>query len=227
MSEPRVVPRAEWAAARARLLAVEEELTRARDALNLARRTLPAVRIEQDYRLVGPAGETTLPAVFEGRRQLVVVHLMYASGRAGLCPGCAFLADGIGELAHLHARDTTLVAVSAAPYAELAAFGRRMGWTFPWYSSAGGDFDADFGVSGGGREISGVSVLLRSGADVLHTYSAHGRGLELLLGTYMWLDLTPLGRQEGWGGTPDRGRDWVRLHDEYGLAPQDCRTAAM
>jgi predicted dithiol-disulfide oxidoreductase (DUF899 family) len=257
MSDPRVVDRQEWRAARVSLLAVEKELTRARDALNVARRTLPAVRVGKDYRFTGAGGEATLAGLFEGRRQLIVVHLMYGPGWAGPCPGCAFQADSIGELAHLNARDTTLVGVSRAPYADLAAFGRRMGWTFPWYSSFGSDFNYDFHVSQDERiapiewnyrtrselqdaglgdvarmeELNGVSVFLRSGEDVLHTYSTFGRGVELLLGTYMWLDLTPLGRQEGWGGTPDRGRDWVRLHDEYGaqardLDAQGCRTAA-
>ena len=224
MSEPKVVDRRAWQAARMSLLAVEKELTRARDALNVARRTLPAVRVEKDYRFTGAAGETTLPELFQGRRQLIVVHLMYSPGWDAPCTGCAFQADSIGEVAHLHARDTTLVGVSRAPHPKLEAFRRRMGWTFPWYSSFGSDFNDDLDVSE--PERNGVSVFLRSGTDVLHTYSTYGRGVELLLGTYMWLDLTPLGRQEGWGGAPDRGRDWIRLHDEYGADVQGCRTAA-
>jgi predicted dithiol-disulfide oxidoreductase (DUF899 family) len=214
MNEPRVVSRRQWVAARSSLLAVEEELARARDALTLARRTLPAVRIDTAYRFAGPGGETTLPALFDGRRQLIVVHLMYAPGWDAPCPGCALLADGIGDLAPLHARDTTLVAVSRAPFGELAACRRRRGWSFPWYSSFGGTFDADFQVLRGGREVSGVSVFLRSGADVLHTYSTYGRGVEPLLGAYTWLDLTPLGRQDG-RDAPARDR------------AQGCRTAAM
>jgi len=224
MTGPKVVGRQEWQAARLSLLAVEKELTRARDALNAARRTLPAVRVEKDYRFTCTDGETTLPAMFEGRGQLIVVHLMYGPNWDAPCTGCAYQADSIGELAHLHARDTTLVGVSRAPYPKLEAFRRRMGWTFPWYSSFGSDFNYDHHVSE--PERNGVSVFLRSGEEVLHTYSTYGRGVELLLGTYMWLDLTPLGRQEGWGGTPDRGRDWVRLHDEYGVEAQGCRTAA-
>ncbi len=239
---PRVVSRNEWQNARMNLLAVEKELTRARDALNLARRTLPAVRVEADYRFTGPDGDASLLDLFDGRRQLIVVHMMFAPGWDAPCAGCAYQADSIGELAHLHARDTTLVAVSRAPQAKLAAFARRMGWTFPWFSSFGSSFNYDFHVSQDARiapvewnyrtadelraaglgdvaemeELNGISVFLRGEDDqILHTYSTYGRGVELLLDTYMWLDLTPLGRQEGWGGTPDRGRDWVRFHDEY------------
>ncbi|HUR74864.1 MAG TPA: DUF899 domain-containing protein [Sporichthya sp.] len=253
MDTPAVVDRTTWLQARRALLELEKEETRWRDRINRARRALPAVPVAQPYEFSGPDGARTLAELFDGRRQLIVLHLMFAPGWVRACPGCAFHADGIGNLAHLHARDTTLVAVSRAPYAELAAFAARMGWTFPWYSAAGSTFNYDFGVSLDERiapvlwnyrnaedlrraglgalaeaeELNGVSVFLRPdrsgpGADtVLHTYSTYGRGVELLLGTYMWLDLTPFGRGEGWDGMPDLGGglDWVRLHDEYVTPP--------
>ena len=159
-------------------------------------------------------------------------------------PGCSFHADNIGHLAHLNARDTTYAAVSRAPLAKLEPFKKRMSWTFPWYSSFGSDFNYDFHVTLDEEKISiewnyrtkaelqqaglsfiaemdelnGVSVFLRDDDDIFHTYSTYGRGVELLLGTYMWLDLTPLGRQEGWGETPDlnhQGKEWFRYHDRY------------
>lgn len=249
MEAPAVVDRATWLFARRALLELEKDATRYRDRLNRARRALPAVRVEQPYEFTGPDGVRTLAELFEGRRQLIVLHVMFAPGWGRSCAGCAFHADAIGTLAHLHARDTTLVAVSRAPYLELAPFARRMGWTFPWYSSAQSTFNYDFGVSlderiapirwnyrtaeqlcraglgalAAAEELNGVSVFLRpegKAAEVLHTYSTYGRGVELLLGTYMWLDLTPFGRGEGWDGTPDLGGglDWVRLHDEYGTS---------
>jgi predicted dithiol-disulfide oxidoreductase (DUF899 family) len=246
MGTPQVVDPGTWLLARRALLELEKEETRWRDRINRARRALPAVRVEQPYEFQGPSGMRTLADLFEGRRQLIVLHLMFGPGWGRSCAGCAFHADSLGNLAHLHARDTTLVAVSRAPYAELVPFARRMGWTFPWYSSAGSTFNYDFGVSLDERiapvrwnyrsadelrraglgalaeaeELNGVSVFLRpdAGAEVVHTYSTYGRGVELLLGTYLWLDLTPFGRGEGWDGMPDLGGglDWVRLHDEYG-----------
>lgn len=249
MGTPKVVDRETWLLARRALLELEKEETRWRDRINRARRALPATRIERRYEFQGPEGTCSLADLFAGRRQLIVLHLMFGPGWGRSCSGCAFHADAIGNLAHLHARDTTLVAVSRAPYAELAAFAERMGWTFPWFSSAGSTFNYDFGVSLDERvapvlwnyrtaeelrraglgalaeaeELNGVSVFLRPDAfgtdagTVLHTYSTYGRGVELLLSTYMWLDLTPFGRGEGWDGMPDlgEGRAWVRLHDEY------------
>ncbi|MBA3743646.1 DUF899 domain-containing protein [Sporichthya sp.] len=250
MDTPAIVDPATWLQARRALLELEKEETRRRDRINRARRALPAVRVEQPYEFTGPDGVRTLAELFDGRGQLIVLHLMFGPGWGRSCAGCAFHADAIGNLAHLHARDTTLVAVSRAPYSELTAFAERMGWTFPWYSSAGSTFNYDFGVSLDERvapvlwnyrsaedlrqaglgalaeaeELNGVSVFLRPESppdavpDVLHTYSTYGRGVELLLGTYMWLDLTPHGRGEGWDGMPDLGGglNWVRLHDEYG-----------
>lgn len=259
MGTPTVVNRETWLAARRALLELEKEETRWRDRINRARRALPAIRVEPPYEFHGADGVRTLAELFDGRRQLIVLHLMFGPGWGRSCAGCAFHADAIGNLAHLHARDTTLVAVSRAPYPELTVFAGRMGWTFPWYSSAGSTFNYDFGVSLDERvapvlwnyrstedlrraglgalaeaeELNGVSVFLRPDStlqetpDVLHTYSTYGRGVELLLGTYMWLDLTPQGRGEGWDGMPDLGGGltWARLHDEYGPPQAGTRGA--
>lgn len=235
---PRVVSPEQWLAARLELLEWEKDLTRARDVLNRMRRGLPAKLVERDYTFDGPGGLVGLTDLFEGRSQLIVAHLMYAPGWEGACPGCSFLGDWIGELTHLHARDTTLVAVSRSPYAELAAYRARMGWTFPWYSSAT-TFNRDFhldpangfnhrdpsrlkatglGSIAEADEVGGISVFRRAGPNVLHTYSTYARGVESMLGAYNWLDLTPAGRGEGWDGMPDldgQGVGWVRRHDEY------------
>jgi predicted dithiol-disulfide oxidoreductase (DUF899 family) len=236
---PRVVPTEQWLAARLELLEWEKDLTRARDVLNRMRRALPAKLVEAEYTFTGPDGPAGVADLFDGRTQLIVAHLMYAPDWSGACPGCSMMADSIGNLAHLHARDTSLVAVSRAPYPQLAAYRERMGWTFPWFSSAGTTFNRDFhlepsqgfnyrdaaelGGTGLGSiaeadEVGGVSVFRRDGAQILHTYSTYARGVDLLLGAYNWLDLTPTGRAEGWGGQPDltgEGVGWVRRHDEY------------
>ncbi len=237
---PRVVSSEQWLAARLELLEWEKDLTRARDVLNRMRRALPAEVLDRDYTFGGPGGPASLADLFDGRSQLIVAHLMFAPEWDGACPGCSMMADSIGDPAHLHARDTTLVAVSRAPYPKLAAYRERMGWTFPWYSSAGTTFNADFHLdpangfnyrdpealkqSGLGSitetdEVGGISVFRRDGSDILHTYSTYARGVDLLLGVYNWLDLTPSGRAEGWDGQPDltgEGVGWIRRHDEYG-----------
>ncbi|MBM7063285.1 DUF899 domain-containing protein [Pseudomonas sp. UL073] len=252
---PPVVSRAEWLRARTALLAEEKALTAARDRLNVQRRALPMVAIEQDYRFDGPHGEVPLLELFAGRRQLIVYHFMFHRDRGEGCPGCSFVVDNIGHLAHLHARDTSLVLVSRAPLAELQAFQRRMGWTLPWYSSFASPFNYDFHVTLDAAvapvqynyrdaaelqrlgldyhlagEQPGVSVFLRDGAQVFHSYSSYGRGLDLLLGTYNYLDLTPFGRGEGWDGMPDlhgAGMNWTRLHDQYGAPVEhDCCAAS-
>jgi len=144
MALPEVVSRAEWTAARMRLLAEEKELTRARDRVNADRRRLPMVRVGEPYVFEGASGPARLIDLFEGRRQLIVHHFMFAPEWDQGCPSCASAADGIAGLRQLHVRNTTLVAVSRAPYPRLAAFRARMGWTFPWYSSFGGDFNYDY-----------------------------------------------------------------------------------
>ena len=141
---PEVVSREEWLAARNELLAKEKELTRARDRVNAGRRRLPMVRMDKPYTFEGPDGTVGLLDLFEGRPQLVMHHFMFGPEWDQGCPSCASAADGIGRLRQLHVRNTTLVAVSRAPYAKIAAFRERMGWTFPWYSSYGGDFNYDF-----------------------------------------------------------------------------------
>jgi predicted dithiol-disulfide oxidoreductase (DUF899 family) len=141
---PEVVSREEWLAARRELLAKEKELTRARDRVNAERRTLPMVRIDKAYTFEGPDGTVRLLDLFEGRSQLVMHHFMFGPDWEQGCPSCSSAADEIGRLRQLHVRNTTLVAVSRAPYEKLAAFRERMGWTFPWYSSYGSDFNYDF-----------------------------------------------------------------------------------
>lgn len=141
---PPVVPAEEWFVARRELLKQEKELTRARDRVNAARRRLPMVRVEKPYRFVGPDGEVSLLDLFDGRPQLVMNHFMFGPDWDAGCPSCSSAADEIGNLRQLHVRNTTLVAVSRAPYAKIAAFRERMGWTFPWYSSYGSDFNYDF-----------------------------------------------------------------------------------
>ncbi len=237
MDLPKVVSRDEWLAARRDLLTEEKRFTRERDALHTRRRELPMVEVGKEYTFEGPDGEVSLLDLFEGRRQLIVYHFMFGPDWDAGCPSCSFLVDNLGHLSHLHARGTTLAVVSRAPYAKIEAYKARMGWTFPWYSSFGGDFNYDYHVSldasvapveynfepveepGEPGEAPGTSVFLRDGGSVFHTYSSYARGGDLLLGTYNWLDLTALGRQEDWEMPPGRAdgpfMGWVRRHDEY------------
>ncbi len=231
MNLPRVVSSTEWCEARKELLAKEKALTRARDELAAARRELPMVLVTKEYTFEGPSGTATLLDLFAGRRQLIVDHMMWAYdidengnevARDTGCPSCSARADGIGNLVHLHQRDTTLVAVSRAPYAKIAPFQARMGWTFPWYSSAGSDFNYDFHATVDERvrpvllnyrteaeldfawsperrgDYPGLSTFLRDGDRVFHTYSTFARGIEQIGGPYYYLDMTALGRQEPW-----------------------------
>ena len=224
MSLPPVVSREEWQAAHEKLLAEEKEATRARDALAAERRRQPMVEIDKAYVFEGPEGEATLLDLFEGRRQLILYHFMFAPGVDGWpsagCDGCSMVVDNVGHLAHLHARDTSFVLVSRAPIANIESYRERMGWTVPWFSSAGSDFNVDFGVSTDRGENFGLSVFLRDGEQVYRTYFTSGRGVEALGSVWTFLDLTPLGRQEEWEDTP-AGRpqgppyEWWRRHDEY------------
>jgi predicted dithiol-disulfide oxidoreductase (DUF899 family) len=187
------------------------------------------VKIEKDYVFEGASGKTSLRELFDSRRQLIVYHMMSVG-----CPGCSLVVDNIGHLSHLHARDTTLAVVTLAPWPRLGAFWKRMGWRVPCFSSAGSDYNRDFGVTldkhAGAVEYNyryedyegeahGVSVYLRDAGDVFHTYSTYGRGTDILNGTFNWLDLTALGRQEDWEQPPSRANatasGWWRLHDEY------------
>ena len=245
MIDPQVVSRDEWLAARRRLLAQEKEFTRQRDALNAERRRLPMTEVDQRYMFEGLHGPASLLDVFEGRSQLLIYHFMFDPDWDEGCKSCSFLADGIGNLAHLHARDTTLALVSRAPQVKLESFRQRMGWTVPWYSSFGSSFNYDFHVTldeavvpvsynyrdlaelgptwqGWSGELHGISAFLRRDDRVFHTYSNYARGTDLLNASYNWLDLTARGRQEDWEQPPGRNDGplmaWLRLHDRYGDA---------
>jgi predicted dithiol-disulfide oxidoreductase (DUF899 family) len=224
MNLPQVVSRDEWQAAREELLIKEKEATRARDVLAAERRRLPMVRIEKDYVFEGPEGKARLLDLFDGRRQLIIYHFMFAPGVHGWpsagCDGCSLFVDNIGHLAHLHARDTSLVLVSRAPLANIELYKERMGWTVPWFSSHGSDFNVDFGVTTDEGETFGLSVFLRDGDSVFRTYFTSGRGVEALGSNWTFLDLTPLGRQEDWEHSPEGWPqsppyEWWRRHDEY------------
>ncbi|MEU5663606.1 DUF899 domain-containing protein [Streptomyces longwoodensis] len=227
MSLPEVVSRAQWRAAREELLLKEKAATRARDALNAQRRRLPMVEVDEEYVFQGGDGKATLPELFEGHRQLVVYHFMFAPEWEAGCRSCSAFLDQIGHLAHLTARDTAFAAVSRAPYPKLLPFKARMGWTVPWYSSYGSGFNRDFEVTlerdGELVERPGVSCFLRDGDRVFHTYSTYERGLDGLGSTTSFLDLTALGRQEEWEEPAGRasafgapaGSARIRYHDEY------------
>lgn len=227
-----VVSQKEWTDARKELLAKEKELSRLRDDLARQRRELPWVKLTKRYAFEGPDGERSLGDLFAGRSQLIVYHFMYGPDWEEGCPSCSFWADnfeGIGI--HLAHRDATLVAISRAPYETLASYRKRMGWTFPWYSSHGSDFNFDFQVSYTPEQIEsdeaeynfrrtkvmdelpGVSVFHRDETgDVYHTYSTYARGLDMLNGAYQYMDLLPKGRDEDdlpWTMA------WLRRHDQY------------
>jgi predicted dithiol-disulfide oxidoreductase (DUF899 family) len=216
---PPVVSAAEWQAARDALMIREKEATRALDALAAERRRLPAVRIEKDYELQGPDGRIRLIDLFEGRRQLIVYHFMFGPG-GDPCTGCSSFTDNVGRLEHLRARDTSFALVSRAPQSEILPFKARMGWTVPWYSSYGSDFNYDFGVSSEDGESFALSVFLRDGDDIFRTYVTSSRGVDRLRLDFNLLDLTPFGRQETWEDSPP-GRPqtapytWWRKHDQY------------
>jgi predicted dithiol-disulfide oxidoreductase (DUF899 family) len=229
MSLPKIATREEWLAARKELLTQEKELTRRRDELSVARRRLPMVEVEKDYVFEGPDGEARLPDLFEGRRQLIIGHFMFRPDWEDGCPSCSAGVDEVspGLIHHLNVRDTSLAYVSRAPIEKLERYKQKKGWTIPWYSSYGSDFNYDFGVTldesvapveynyktedehrraGTGYyfegeqpiELPGTSCFLRVDDRVFHTYSTYGRGAEMLGGSYYWLDLTALGRQENW-----------------------------
>lgn len=220
MSLPQIVSQAAWQAAQAQLLAKEKQATRARDALAAERRSLPMVQIAKQYVFDGAHGRASLHDLFDGRRQLILYHFMFGPDDHEGCRGCSMFVDNIGHLAHLHARDTSLVLVSRAPFAQLAAFKARMGWDIPWFSSFDSDFNTDFGVSTEEGEANGLSVFLRDGESIFRTYFTTDRGVEALGSNWTFLDLTPLGRQEDWEHSPP-GRpqtppyQWWRHHDMY------------
>jgi predicted dithiol-disulfide oxidoreductase (DUF899 family) len=241
MSEPQnlnrehtIVSQEEWIAARKELLKKEKESTRLGDQLSAERRKLPWMKVKENYVFDASGGKVTLADLFAGRHQLVIYHFMFGPDWQEGCPSCSFVSDHIdGALPHLAARDVTMVAVSRAPLAKLEAFKKRMCWGFKWVSSYGGDFNADFHVSFTKEEMAqgtvnynytmqefpsaeapGLSVFYQDAAGgIFHTYSAYGRGVELLVGTYRILDLVPKGRDEDHLGFP---MEWVRYHDRYG-----------
>jgi predicted dithiol-disulfide oxidoreductase (DUF899 family) len=222
MSLPQVVSADEWLAARKELLGAEEQAASVLAEVGAKRREMPAAKIEKEYVFEGPQAKVTLLDLFEGRRQLIVQHFMFDPAWDQGCPVCSYQADSLGHLAHLHARNTSFAAVSRAPISKIEPFRQRMGWSFPWYSSYGSDFNYDFHVtidpevapveynyrtaqelvdigrafSARPGEKGGVSVFLRDGDTILHTYSAYGSGTDLLQTTDIYLDLTPLGVQD-------------------------------
>jgi predicted dithiol-disulfide oxidoreductase (DUF899 family) len=223
---PPVVSEAKWKKALAKQIAKEKKETRARDRLAAQRRRLPMVQVEKDYVFAGPKGKVSLVDLFEGRSQLILYHFMFSPDVHGwpwaACPGCSLFADNLGHPAHLNARDVTRAMVSRAPLANISRFKKRMGWTVPWYSSNGTDFNKDFGVTPPDEdgETFGLSVFLRDGDKVYRTYYTDGRGTEALGSSWTFLDLTPFGRQETWEDSPKgfpQGPlySWWRLHDDY------------
>jgi predicted dithiol-disulfide oxidoreductase (DUF899 family) len=219
MNLPPVVSPEEWNAAREELLVKEKELTRARDALAAERRRMPRQAVTKEYSLEGPDGPVGLLDLFEGRRQLIVYRFFFEPGVNGWpesgCRGCSFGADQVAHLAHLNARDTTFAYVSRAPQEDIARYRERMGWEVPWYTITD-DFDSDFGVD----EWHGTNAFIRDGDDVFRTYFVDKRGDEALAGTWSYLDITALGRQEIWEDSPEgypqtQAYVWWNLHDEY------------
>jgi len=243
VKDHRVASHDEWIVARKALLAKEKELTRLRDELNEQRRALPWEPVTKKYVFDGPDGKEDLEQLFDGRSQLVIYHAMFdpkhATARTpwtsdAACKMCSFWMDHFGGITtHLNQRDVTLIAASRAPVDKIAAYQRRMGWTFKWVSTGDGDFNADCGVSfradeiagqkanynygvGGSpplSELPGISVFYRDPSGrVFHTYSTYARGLDMLNLAYHYLDIVPKGRDEGEGGN---GMSWVRRRDEY------------
>src|SRR5579864_173649 len=228
----KVVSRADWLAARRELLAKEKEFTRLRDELSRKRRELPREKIEKQYVFEARNGTETLADLFDGRSQLIVYHFMFGPGWKEGCPSCSYIADSFDAARlHLAQRDTTLAVVSRATLPEIDTFKKRMGWQFPWVSSFGTDFNYDFHVSFSKEEIAGgstyynfgtqgfpseegpgLSAFCKRGEEIFHTYSTYARGLDILLPTYNFLDMTAKGRDEDSLSYP---MAWVRHHDRY------------
>lgn len=221
---PPIVSPAQWEAAHKKLLKKEKAMTRAHDALAAERRRQPMVKIDKDYVFEGPKGKVSLVDLFEGRKQLIVYHFMYAPSVEGWpdagCVGCSMFGDQVPHLAHLHARNTSFVFISRGPLARLQRYKKRMGWDVPWFSSEKSDFNDDFGITTPKEETHGLSVFYRDGKDVYRTYYTTARGCETLGTVWTLLDLTPLGRQEKWEDSPAGVKqtppfEWWKRHDEY------------
>ena len=215
MQLPEIVSAEEWQRANDALIAREKAATRERDALAADRRRQPMTEYSNAYEFDGPDGRVRLPDLFEGRSQLLLYHFWHPP-EGEPCGGCSMFTDQISELAHLHARDTTIALVSTAPQPQIQAYRERMGWDVPWYTVVGGDFQAARGTS----EYFKLDVYLRDEDRVFLTYETRSRGVEALGSVWTFLDLTPLGRQEEWEDTPEgRPQDppysWWRKHDAY------------
>jgi len=238
MTDHKIVSETEWTEARRNFLDREKELTRLQEKVSEERRALPWVKVTKNYTFDTPQGKKSLSDLFAGNSQLIVYHFMFSPDWKEGCVGCSFLSDHIdGANQHLKHHDVTYVAVSRAPLDKLTAYKKRMGWKFPWVSSEGSDFNYDFHVSftkdqiakgeatynfepytGDMEDLHGSSVFIKdSDGAIYHTYSAYARGDERSLGTYMWLDITPNGRNEGQGGNLT---NWVKRHDQYDDAPK-------
>jgi predicted dithiol-disulfide oxidoreductase (DUF899 family) len=220
METPKVVSPKEWEAARQQLLVKEKALTRARDTLAAERRRMPWMKVEKNYEFDGPKGKANLLDLFDDRQQLIVYRAFFEPGVVGwpehACVGCSMIADHIGNLAHLNARNTTFVFASRAPQKDIERLRARMDWKMPWYTITD-SFDKDFGVD----EWHGTNAFIREGARVFRTYFINGRGDEALGNTWSYLDMTALGRQEEWEDSPKDypqtpPYEWWRWHDKYG-----------
>jgi predicted dithiol-disulfide oxidoreductase (DUF899 family) len=227
MKTPPIVSPQEWETARQELLVKEKELTRARDALAAQRRRMPWLAVEKEYAFDGPTGKVSLLDLFAGRRQLILYRAFFEPGVFGwpdhACRGCSLVADQVAHLAHLNARDTTLVFASRASQAQIDRLKARMDWDIPWYTITD-SFDTDFGVN----EWHGTNVFFRDGERVFRTYFINSRGDEPMGGTWTYLDVTPLGRQEVWEDSPEGYPQtppykWWNWHDEYAAASPDPR----
>jgi predicted dithiol-disulfide oxidoreductase (DUF899 family) len=233
MKLAKIVSPEDWLAERTALLEREKAFTRARDELSAARRDLPWVRVEKDYVFTSPEGEKTLSDLFDGRSQLMIYHFMLGPGWKQGCKSCSYLADHFGPaVIHLAHRDVSFVSVSRAPLAEIEFFKKRMGWTFPWVSSFEADFNWDFHVSFNQEQVDagetpynyrlmrfpeteapGLNVFAKGDdGQVYHTYSTYGRGLDIFITAYNFLDHAPKGRDEQ---DLTYGMEWVRHHDRY------------
>jgi predicted dithiol-disulfide oxidoreductase (DUF899 family) len=220
MKMPPVVSPGEWKSAREEMLVKEKEMMRARDALAAERRRMPRMEMTKDYRFEGPEGEVGLSDLFHDRRQLIVYRFFFEPGVDGWpesgCRGCSFMADQVGHLAHLNARDTTLVLASRAPQPDIERYRARMGWQIPWYTMTD-DFDKDCGVD----EWHGTNAFYRDDeGQIFRTYFINGRGDEALGNPWAYMDMTALGRQETWEDSPEGYPQtepyvWWNLHDEY------------
>ena len=217
---PPIVTREEWETARAELLVQEKAHLRQKDALSAQRRRLPMVEITTNYTFAGENGPVSLLDLFDGRPQLILQHFMFHPDWDEGCVGCSMMADHVGPLEHLYARNTSFVMVSRAPLPKLLAYRERMGWDLPWYSSFGTSFNEDFLATVNDEEDQGISTFLRDGDRVFHTWKTSGRGVEPVISAFDYLDFSPLGRQETWEDSPEgwpqtEPYSWWNRHDSY------------